>query len=101
MFLLDMSLQCERWVLNFLSIPFYHGVHGLEQLLLSNKVKCLVLLRWSLLKMYIFHFGVMQISFSVTLEKGNGKEKLHYLLFLASLAAITVKAISVKGCNWR
>lgn len=79
---------------------FYHSVHGSEQLLLSIKVKCLVLLKYSLLKMYIFHFGVMQISFSVTLERVKGTEKLHYLLFLAPLAAITVKAISVKGCNW-
>lgn len=100
MFLLDMSLQCQGWVLNFLSVLFYHGVHGLEQLLLSINFKYLVLLKLSLLKMYIFHFGVMQISFSVTLEEVSGKEKLHYLLFLASLAAITVKAISVKGCNW-
>lgn len=47
MFLLDTSLQCQEWVLNFLSILFYHDVHGLEQLLLSIKVKCLVLLKWS------------------------------------------------------
>lgn len=95
-----MSLQCQRWVLNFISILFSRGVNGLEPLLVSIMGKCLVLLKWSLLKMYIFHFEAMQISFSVTLEKVKRKEKRHYLLFLASLAAITVKAISVKGCNW-
>lgn len=94
------SLHCHRWVLNLLAILLCHDVHGLDQLLLPIKLKCLVSPKCSLLKMCIFHFRVMQISLSVTLGKVKGKEKVRYLLFLASLAAIKFKAISVKGCNW-
>lgn len=67
----------------------------------ASKVKCLVLSKCSLLSMCIFHFRVMQISFSVTLGKIKEKENLHYHHFLASLATIEVEVISVKGCNWR
>lgn len=77
-----------------------HSLCGLDQLLLPTKVKCLVLPKCSLLSMCIFHFRVMQILFSVTLGKVKEKEKLHYHHFLASLATIKIKVISVKGYNW-
>jgi len=91
--------HCQRRILN-LALMGAHSLCGLDQLLLPTKVKCLVLPKCSLLSMCIFHFRVMQILFSVTLGKVKEKEKLHYHHFLASLATIKIKVISVKGCNW-
>jgi len=91
--------HCQRRILN-LALMGAHSLCGLDQLLLPIKVKCLVLPKCSLLSVCIFYFRVMQICFSVTLGKVKGKENMHYCLFLASLATIKVKAISVKGCNW-